>query len=682
MGSDSVHTIRVAGDSTIDWRLALPEASAPNELQTAYQWEAQSAPGLSSQPGTAALLTALLARSVEGAGITVVGPSVVADALANPGDERWARTFNLWRPFPAAFGQARSAWRLDRFWGIRPARDGGPVTEQPPATEPASCLVLDDADFGFRASAERWPSELTGAAPAHVLHKIAGSLDPSPLWTHLLDVHAERLTTYVAAGDLRKGYAAIGQPHSWQRTAAETIAAVTAHPLLGRARRVIVSFGLAGAVVIEQGGDPVLVFDPLHQEGDWERTRPGMTMGLGTCVMTALALAASARPDAPDWTAAVGRGLAAGRTVHERGYDFDERTGGIAFPLDPVAAILAGRAETAASFGAATLRPGEDWLAPAGGAAAMGHLARRIVFEGDAVPDLGLPVERMGAWVSVDQTEIESVRSVRLIVNQYLNQRRRTRPLNLAVFGPPGAGKSFAVKQMAKEWAAGGTRIEILEFNVAQFGSTADLAVALQRVRDAAVEQALPLVFWDEFDTPFEGRELGWLSRFLAPMQDGTFLEGGVARPIGPAIFVFAGGTHPTLASFKERAVTVPGAKATDFLSRLRGHIDVLGPNPRDAGDRAFVLRRALLLRAQLLGRARHIAPHGRPSIDPGVLRALLDVPSYLHGARSMEAIVEMSGLAGRLRFERSALPAAHQLALHVDAEAFWALINREPAAP
>ena len=226
---------------------------------------------------------------------------------------------------------------------------------------------------------------------------------------------------------------------------------------------------------------------------------------------------------------------------------------------------------------------------------------------------------------------------------------------------PPGSGKSFAVKQMAREWLAGGTRLEVLEFNVSQFRSDVDLAVSLQRVRDAAVQQLLPLVFWDEFDTPFEGRRLGWLARFLAPMQDGLFLEGGIPRPIGPAIFVFAGGTHSSLESFKDRAVNTSGAKATDFLSRLRGHVDVLGPNPRDENDRGYILRRALLLRSLLLSRAPQLASNRSLSIDPGVLRAFLEAPTYLHGARSLEAIIEMSALAGRLRYERSSLPARHQ---------------------
>jgi hypothetical protein len=66
-------------------------------------------------------------------------------------------------------------------------------------------------------------------------------------------------------------------------------------------------------------------------------------------------------------------------------------------------------------------------------------------------------------------------------------------------------------------------------------------------VRDVGLSGALPLVFWDEFDTALEGKKLGWLRYFLAPMQDGRFQDGQLVHPIGRSIFVFAGGTSTTM---------------------------------------------------------------------------------------------------------------------------------------
>jgi len=675
----------VTGDPTVDWMVVSPTGTHPAMLHASYQWEAGNAAQIGVQAGGAALLRATVeaacAVALPDGAVAVAGVVVPPDALADPRNGDVTRGYQVWQQFPARSGARDLVWRLHEFLGRQPAVATG---SWPPVAGTADCVVLDDANLGFRDARDAWSflDAAGGSPPAHVLLKLANPFGAGPLWHLLAARYADRLTVYCAVGDLRKEHAPVGQPLAWERTAQEVERAVRDRPDLAAAARVVVSLGMSGAVVVQRDGPATLVYDALNQEGDWERTRPGAPLGLGTCLVAALAVGCARDGIAPDWLAAVRGGLGAARVLHEQGHvaGTDDR-GGLRFPTAAVARAIADGAPDDAFQTAAV--PADDGWRLFAIAAADDELrvATRIALEGDEEAVRGLPVERMGAWASVDRTEIESVRSVRNIVAEYLAQARKTRPLNLAVFGPPGAGKSFAIKQMAKEWAAGGTPIATLEFNLSQFAGEADLAAALQRVRDAAVEQTLPLVFWDEFDSTTEGRELGWLVRFLAPMQDGSFVEGGVTRPIGPAIFVFAGGTHATMASFKARAVEFRGAKATDFVSRLRGFVDVLGPNPAGPDDRTYVLRRALLLRALLRGRAPRMfaSPGGRLHIDPGVLRALLGVPAYLHGSRSMESVIDMSALAGSLRYERSALPAPHQLDLHVDAAAFLELVRREP---
>jgi hypothetical protein len=62
--------------------------------------------------------------------------------------------------------------------------------------------------------------------------------------------------------------------------------------------------------------------------------------------------------------------------------------------------------------------------------------------------------------------------------------------------------------------------------------------------------------------------------------------------------------------------------------------------------------------------------------IDSGVLRAFLRVPRYKHGARSMEAIIDMSALVGKRRFTQAALPPSKQLEMHVNSEIFLKLVS------
>lgn len=315
--------------------------------------------------------------------------------------------------------------------------------------------------------------------------------------------------------------------------------------------------------------------------------------------------------------------------------------------------------------------------------AGLEEVAYEIARNGEAAALRSVPLARFGALTTVDRAEIESLRSIRNLMGEYLKLSSPTRPLSIAVFGPPGSGKSFGVTEVAK--SIEGQKIKRLEFNVAQFTSTTDLARAFHQVRDVTLGGEIPIVFFDEFDSDFNGK-LGWLKYFLMPMQDGKFRDAELLHPIGKAILVFAGGTSVTYEEFsrersgdKRMKQAFIDAKGPDFASRLRGYVNIMGPNRRGEDDRFFVIRRAMLLRSQLERKAKHLFDgKDRAQIDDGVLRAFIKVPSYKHGARSMEANIDMSMLAGRRSFEQASLPPLEQLELHVDAEAFSQLVVRD----
>ena len=331
------------------------------------------------------------------------------------------------------------------------------------------------------------------------------------------------------------------------------------------------------------------------------------------------------------------------------------------------------------------------------GSQTLEDLAMQIARKGPQVMGKDTPIYQRAELTVADRREIEGYRSIERLFKEYAVQKfvDGGRPLSIGVFGPPGSGKSFGIKQLAESALKD---VKALTFNLSQLSSPNDLRGAFHQIRDFSLRGKLPLVFWDEFDSTLNAEALGWLRFFLAPMQDGVFQEDQITHPIGHSIFLFAGGTTWSMDEFQrthlgeedksERkrdskpAPILKASKARDFLSRLRGYLDVLGvdptPNPND--DPLYIIRRAIILRSLLDKAPQSIAKIDGEvkeiKIDDGVLWAFLKIKEYRHGVRSMEAIISMSLLSGRPKFERSSLPPKAQLALHVNADEFLTLLK------
>jgi len=327
------------------------------------------------------------------------------------------------------------------------------------------------------------------------------------------------------------------------------------------------------------------------------------------------------------------------------------------------------------------------------------------------------PKAAYGKLLTYDRREIEQYRSLYTLLRDYLMNPIPERPLSFAVFGPPGAGKSFGVKEVAASLKGqiGCKEVDSITFNLSLYQSADDLAAAFHLVRDKVLEGKVPLVFFDEFDTALDGKPLGWLRCFLAPMQDGKFLDRGSEHPIGQAIFVFAGGTCGTFKEFKSHGgMTIEKfkkAKAPDFLSRLRATLDIPSlnlpiaaePEPEDPASPnsrlvqppgtfdpygptedfpstpSILLRRANILAFNLKKKAPALERvDGSLQVDPGIVRALLLLPEFNHGNRSFEAILDMSHLANADHFSPALLPAPSQLPLHANLEHFLQLLSVE----
>jgi hypothetical protein len=616
-----------------------------------------------------------------------------APDMIGPDDPRFHHCYRLWLPFPFSTlkgdEKEKPAWRVSEFVGLHRSKGEGAENWAKVVDDSsgADVVVLDDAGLGFRSRPEFWPAGLTAPdSRPWVLVKMSSPIAQGELWEHLCAHHRDRLVLVTTVEDLRLSEVHVSRELSWERTAQDLAwEIVYGRGLRGLANcaHVVISFGAAGAFLYSRdSGTPCrLVFDPGAVEGTWEQCYPGQMVGATTCLTAGIARELMRAPEAPDIAAGVRAGLASLRYLHREGYGergASASTVNLELPADAVAQAAA-CASTPFHETPVSMRTGAQYWTILGDRHHdnLEELAREVVRKGPERVLEGVPLGQFGALLTVDRQEIESLRSIRSLVAEYVSQTRPERPLSVAVFGPPGSGKSFGIKQLARALRPG--EIEPKEFNLSQFASSGELLSALHQVRDIGLGGQIPLVFWDEFDSDFHG-PYGWLRYFLAPMQDGKFQEGDVAHPIGKAIFVFAGGTSETLGNFGRNvsAGEARAAKVPDFLSRLKGYIDVLGPNPRAGSpDPYFVLRRAILLRSMLKRDAGHLLRGGELQIDSGVLRAMLLTRIYKHGVRSMESVIAMSRLAGKDRFERSCLPTEAQLDLHVDGQDFLARVHQ-----
>ena len=272
----------------------------------------------------------------------------------------------------------------------------------------------------------------------------------------------------------------------------------------------------------------------------------------------------------------------------------------------------------------------------------------------------------------LDRRAFEAVYEIRAAMRNYLNAfRTQDNPLCLGLFGPPGGGKSFAVKQLAESLGDPHLHLPAFEVNVSQYQSAGELTWVFQQVRDVALRGKVPLVFFDEFDATHDHRAFGWLQTFLAPMQDGRFGRPPDQIEYRHGIFVFVGGVNHSFADLLARARNraFVEAKGPDFGSRLVRHLNVLGiTQDDDPTDFTYVVRRAVLLR-DIIRRFQDKLLRGEEiAIDADVAAALITVPSFRHGVRSLEAIVKTSRMHhDRPRFHWGALPAEPQLDMHVD---------------
>lgn len=564
-------------------------------------------------------------------------------------------------------------------------------------TEDADIVVLDDDNNGFNANEQAWPLAIkTNGKHPIILYKTNKIDFQNSLWMHIEKHHLNNTVVIINADDLRAKGVNISKGLSWEKTGLDFVWQMRNNPNLkhlSHCKHLIIPFGLEGAIYYHNDMKITsrLYFLTNEFEGGFIKEDHGKMYGLTSCFVAGLTKSISYGFTRDTLSDLIEGGIREGMVAAQRYYThgFGSNLDTFTFPNHPYFSLTEHTCEFNEHIQDVEIKATNNpncrgcwYIIKDKSSTNLEEIAYDIVKKGEDSALRYIPIAKFRNLKVVDRTEIEAYRSIKNLMLEYISTKNAIRPLSIAVFGVPGSGKSFGVTEVAASIAP--NLIQKLDFNLSQFKNETDLIAAFHKVRDVSLSGKLPLVFFDEFDSAF-GEPLGWLKYFLAPMQDGSFREGDSIHPIGKAIFVFAGGTSNTYESFcgeniedtDKQEIFIRNfqiAKGPDFISRLRGYVNILGLNQTDKKwDQLFIIRRAMLLRSLLVRKTPHlINDKGEAQVDTGIIRALLKVSRFKHESRSMEAILEMSMLSDAKKWEQSHLPSKSQLKLHVDENGFY----------
>jgi hypothetical protein len=587
----------------------------------------------------------------------------------------------------------KKTYRVSETFGFTgPEKENCKPLNQKDITGNADIVIIDDAGNGFRESKECWPFIISSKSSKPLfIYKMHKPLFRGPLWEETVNNHSDNLMVIIDAGDLRSEGISISTGLSWERTALEFIRdycdrKIKVLDAFRSCKYVMVRFGLEGVLFFDGKNENTsfkLVFSKSLAENELKETISGSMYGLSSAFIAALTdciiKSGYESINDKDMVNAIKSGISAAQSLYKNGlesngcgpvFSFKEQLNkneadSLADVEIPLFDSITEDILSSWSF----LKDTEDIKNKN-----IEEIAYDTLLSGENEATTNVPIGQFGNLKTVDRCEIESFRGIKTLMMNYLSTET-TKPVSIAVFGSPGSGKSFGVKEIAKTIGQG--KIKVIEFNMSQFDDLDDLIYAFHEIRDTLLSGKIPLVFFDEFDSSLNGAKYGWLKYFLAPMQDGKYKEGEGMHPIGKAIFIFAGGIFTSFKEFSDQINENPDifkeAKGPDFISRLKGYINILGPNQVDSKDIMFIIRRAMLIRSMLLRKNKSLFTTSvkKLNIEDGVLKALLFVPEYNHGNRSIEAIIDTSYLAGKTSWQAAYLPPKEQLEIHTDAKVF-----------
>jgi hypothetical protein len=182
----------------------------------------------------------------------------------------------------------------------------------------------------------------------------------------------------------------------------------------------------------------------------------------------------------------------------------------------------------------------------------------------------------LAGYATLDEPHRGAIRRLIATIKSYLSDSTRRRPLNILMIASPGAGKSHFIEKLAESMK--GERVRSVTFNMATMQSADDMARPIDEVRNLKVNDQLPLLFLDEFDS-----DPAHYAGLLPLLWQGELQIGHRHLKLGKAVIVLAGSSPSIPKIMKASALMrlddetgsdLAGVgKLVDLLSRINGGV-------------------------------------------------------------------------------------------------------------
>ncbi|MHC4462511.1 MAG: P-loop NTPase family protein [Planctomycetota bacterium] len=174
----------------------------------------------------------------------------------------------------------------------------------------------------------------------------------------------------------------------------------------------------------------------------------------------------------------------------------------------------------------------------------------------------------LGDYVTLDWQHALEIEKLKIDLWNYAEDESRQRPLNIMMLAEPGSGKSHFIKCLTKEL---GTQVGSVIFNMTAMRDLDDLTMPLDKVRNLKVNDKLPLLFLDEFDSEESNYPI-----LLPLLWDGELQVGHRDLKVGKAIIILAGSGAKIQRTIKaskgmREEISNGATKLADLLSRING---------------------------------------------------------------------------------------------------------------